>query len=235
MHLLLETHEPRTTPLGLAVSVVVHSVLAVVLVTAAYRQTSDERERLLDEFATFLVPPDRMGQIAGDNSSHWNTGAQGDQRKTSEKGQGGNGRAGSTGPVSPTAGDTANSTQLKIDLPTLLGDSVLTEIEVDSAVKRFEWSSAPDYPIEMLQHNIEGSAFVIYVVDTSGVADTTSFKIVDATHPAFAQAVREAMPKMRFRPAVLGGVKVRQLVQQRFAFRIERPDSILPPVTKPPH
>jgi TonB family protein len=234
MQLLLETHEPRTTPLGLAVSVVVHSVLALVLVTAAYRQTSDEHRQLLDEFATFLVPPDRVGQVAGNNSSNWNPGTAGEQRKTSEKGQGGTGTQGSAGPLSPTAGDTANSTQLKIDLPSLLGDSVLTEIQVDSTVKRFEWSSAPDYPIAMLQQNIEGSAFVIYVVDTTGVADTASFKVVDATHAAFGEAVREAMPKMRFRPAILGGVKVRQLVQQRFAFKIQRPDTILPLIVKPP-
>jgi len=234
MHLLLETHEPRTTPLGLAVSIVVHTVLAAVVVTAAYRRTSNERQRLLDEFATFLVPPDRVGRIAGDNSSRWNPGTEGDRRKTSEKGEGGSGRSGSSGPLSPTAGDTANSTRIKIDLPAMLGDSVLTEIEVDSAVKRYEWSSAPSYPIEMLQQNIEGSAFVIYVVDTTGMADTTSLKIVDATHKAFGEAVREAMPKMRFRPAILGGVKVRQLVQQRFAFKIQRPDSVLPPITKPP-
>jgi len=111
---------------------------------------------------------------------------------------------------------------------------VLTEIEVDSAVKRYEWSAAPDYPIAMLQRNIEGAAFVVYVVDTLGIADTTSFKVVRATHDEFVEAVRTAMPKMRFRPAILGGSKVRQLVQQNFAFKIQRPDTVLPPIVKPP-
>jgi hypothetical protein len=59
-------------------------------------------------------------------------------------------------------------------------------------------------------------------------------QVVKATHPEFVQAVREAMPKMRFRPAILGGYKVRQLVQQNFSFKIQRPDSVLPRLVKTP-
>lgn len=233
MHLLLESHVPRTTPLGVLVSFGVHAVLAFVVVTA-YRQGLTNSDRPLDEFAMFLVPTDHKVFVAGNNSNAYDPGTEGEGKKSREKGQGGSGSAGSAGPLSRTAGDTATSTQLTIDLPTLLGDSVLTEIEVDSAVKRYEWSGAPDYPITMLQQNIEGAAFVIYIVDTLGVADTTSFKVVRTTHDAFAEAVRAAMPKMRFRPAMLGGVKVRQLVQQNFTFKIQRPDSVLPPIAKPP-
>jgi TonB family protein len=165
---------------------------------------------------------------------NFDPGEKGDGKKPTEKGDGGIGAPGGTGQPSPTAGDTANSTQLRITLPSILGDSILTEIEVDSAVKRYEWSASPDYPITMLQQNVEGAAFVIYVVDTLGVADTASLKVVRATHNEFAEAVREAMPKMRFRPAILGGQKVRQLVQQNFTFKIQRPDSVLPPIVKPP-
>jgi len=233
MHLLLESHEPRTTPLGVLVSLGVHALLAVVVVSA-YRQGLSDSDRMLDEFAMFLVPTDHKVYVAGNNSSAYDPGTQGEGKKSRDKGQGGSGSAGSSGPLSPTAGATANSTQLTIDLPTLMGDSVLTEIEVDSAVKRYDWSAAPDYPVTMLQQNIEGAAFVIYVVDTLGVADTSSFKVVRTTHDAFAEAVRLAMPKMRFRPAMLGGVKVRQLVQQNFTFKIQKPDSILPPIKKPP-
>lgn len=233
MQLLLETHETRSTPLGLAVSVVIHVALLGVVV-AAYRTSAEERERLLDEFVTFLVPPDRISQMGSHAMTRYDPGMEGTRTPTSDKGERGAGTPGGSGRVSPTAGDTATSTKLTIDLPTVLGDSVLTEIEVDSAVKRYEWSAAPDYPITMLQKNIEGSAFVIYVVDTLGLADTASFKVVRATHDEFAMAVKDAMPRMRFRPAILGGLKVRQLVQQNFAFKIARPDSVLPPVTKPP-
>ncbi len=233
MQLLLETHEPRITPLGIAVSVLVHAMLGVVVVSA-YHQTTTEQEGLMDQFVTYLVPPNRQARVTGEDAAKWNPGNPGDGKKSTEKGQGGSGTPSSSGPLSATAGDTATSTQLSIDLPSILGDSILTEIEVDSAVKRYEWSAAPDYPIALLQRNIEGAAFVIYVVDTLGVADTTSFKVVRATHDEFVEAVRTAMPKMRFRPAVLGGSKVRQLVQQNFAFKIQRPDSVLPPFIKPP-
>ena len=233
MHLLLESHEPKTTPLGVVISLGVHAALAFVVITA-YRQGVTKADHLLDEFAMFLVPTQHQVYVAGNNSTAYDPGEQGKGEKSREKGEGGQGNSAGTGPYSRTVGDTANSTQLTIDLPTLLGDSVLTEIEVDSAVKRYEWSAAPDYPVTMLQQNIEGAAFVIYVIDTLGVADTTSFQVVRSTHDEFAQAVRAAMPKMRFRPAILSGIKVRQLVQQNFTFKIQRPDSILPAIITPP-
>jgi hypothetical protein len=232
MHLLLESHDTRTTPFGVAISLVVHAVLGIVVI-AAYRQGADENS-LLNEFAAYLVPIERVAGWRGDPSVNFDPGEKGDGKQPTEKGDGGIGAPGGTGQPSPTAGDTANSTQLRITLPSILGDSILTEIEVDSAVKRHEWSAAPDYPITMLQKNIEGAAFVIYVVDTLGIADTASFKVVRTTHDDFAEAVRSAMPKMRFRPAILSGQKVRQLVQQNFTFKIQRPDSVLPPIKKPP-
>ncbi|HKP30721.1 MAG TPA: energy transducer TonB [Gemmatimonadales bacterium] len=231
MHLLLESHDTRTTPLGVVVSLGVHVVLAFVVITA-YREGLDEA-KAPDEFAMFLVPPNRMIYVAGDGPALVR-GDDSDGKTSNQKGHGGSGEEGGSGAFSPSTGDTATSTKLTISLPNILGDSVLTEIEVDSAVKRYEWSAAPDYPISLLQKNIEGGAFVIYVVDTLGMADTASMKVVNATHEEFVQAVREAMPKMRFRPAILGGYKVRQLVQQNFSFKIQRPDSVLPRLVKTP-
>ena len=232
MQLLLESHETRTTPLGVVVSLGVHALLAFVVV-AAYQKGVAEDEQGLDEYPMFLVPENRRMQVDG-NTESYNPGVQGDGKKTGEKGQRGLGTPGEFGAFSPAVGDTATSTQLTIALPTTLGDSILTEIEVDSAVKRYEWSAAPSYPITLLQQNIEGGAFVIYVVDTLGMADTASFKVMNATHDEFAQAVRDVMPKMRFRPAILSGMKVRQLVQQNFTFKIQKPDSVLPKLAKTP-
>jgi hypothetical protein len=59
-----------------------------------------------------------------------------------------------------------------------------------------------------------------WVVDTTGLADTTTFRILKASDTEFAQAVRDALPAMRFTPAELHGQKVRQLVQQPFDFSI---------------
>jgi hypothetical protein len=43
-----------------------------------------------------------------------------------------------------------------------------------------------------------------------------------ATHPLFAEAVRQALLRSRHLPATLGDRPVRQLVEQRFAFTLRR-------------
>ncbi|MBV6521717.1 MAG: hypothetical protein MNPFHGCM_01861 [Gemmatimonadaceae bacterium] len=104
--------------------------------------------------------------------------------------------------------------------PELLGDSVMTELEVDTAAVRYEDSAAPPYPESMLRRRIEGTVVVQYVVDTTGRADTASFRVLFASHKDFAQSVRATLPGMRFRPAVMANKRVKQLVQQPFAFKI---------------
>jgi len=59
-----------------------------------------------------------------------------------------------------------------------------------------------------------------FVVDTSGKADMGTFKVLETSHELFSQAVRQALPRMRFFPAEIGGKKVRQVVQQPFTFAI---------------
>jgi TonB family protein len=101
------------------------------------------------------------------------------------------------------------------------GDTIMTVLEVDTAAARYEDSAAPPYPSLMLQRKVEGSVAVQYVVDTTGLADTTSFVILSTTHAEFAKSVRSTLPDMRFRPAVMNARKVRQLVQQLFTFKID--------------
>jgi TonB family protein len=109
--------------------------------------------------------------------------------------------------------------------PERSADSVFTELEVDSLVVRSQLSAAPAYPLELLAKHVEGMALVRYIVDTTGFADAESFTVIRATDPAFARAVREALPYMRFSPAKIGAKKVRQLVEQPFTFRIARPST----------
>jgi protein TonB len=49
-----------------------------------------------------------------------------------------------------------------------------------------------------------------------------SFHVLQPTHDLFAAAVRDALGRARFKPAEVGGHKVRQLVEQTFTFRITR-------------
>jgi hypothetical protein len=99
-------------------------------------------------------------------------------------------------------------------------DSVFSLIEVDSAASRYEWSAAPAYPPSMLSAGQGGHVRAEWVVDETGVADTATLQIVEASHPEFAKAVRDALPFMRFRPARIGNRPVRQLVQQPFFFQV---------------
>jgi len=103
------------------------------------------------------------------------------------------------------------------------GDSVFTVLEVDSAVVRSQSSAAPAYPLPLLEKHVEGAVIARYVVDTTGFADPGSLEVVSSTHAGFVQAVKDALPYMRFTPAKIGPLKVKQLVEQSFTFRIAPP------------
>jgi len=102
-------------------------------------------------------------------------------------------------------------------------DSVFAAIEVDSEVVRYDWSAAPAYPDSLRQEGTEGTVEAEFVVDTTGRVDLSTVRILASTHWEFANSVRDALPGMLFRPAWRGVRKVRQLVGQRFAFRLVRP------------
>jgi protein TonB len=121
-------------------------------------------------------------------------------------------------------------------LPTIESkDSVFSVLEVDTAVVRSASSAAPVYPPTLLAAHIQGFVNAQYIVDTTGHADTTSFVVMQATNAEFVNAVKDVLPLMRFQPAKIGPVKVRQLVQQQFSFKIAN-DTLfaLPPKKKKP-
>lgn len=210
-----------------ALSVVVH----VVLIAAAVVATADTDGRTavpeINVIARFLAPPDRAGQAAqremvkfvaiGDRG----TLALADRLKLVE--------------VPKPEPETKASGVDELDAPPrpqLAGqDSVFTELEVDSAARRYTWSAAPAYPKVMLDAKREGYVKAEWIVDESGYADTTTFRLVDYTSNEFAKAVRDALPFMRFSPAKFGAKPVKQLVQQEFTFRIT---NLMTDAKKPP-
>ncbi len=227
---------PRPSGLGAIVSLVCHSAVAGLILFDTNSQ-DEERDERLTEFVHFLVPPDKNlgGHTAAEGSMEWQEVGRGTSEGPGEQ-------PGVTEGTVPTGDETVpeaggikepEGASLQELLTALVGDSVLTQLDVDSSVARFPDSASPAYPPNLLAENIEGSAFVLYVVDTNGLVDTTSLKVVRTTHPGFVEAVREALPGMRFRPAMLNGRKVRQLVQQSFAFRITLPTEAKPK-PKPP-
>lgn len=111
--------------------------------------------------------------------------------------------------------------------PVIEEETIYLASQVQNPAAYDPGSAAPAYPEDLRTRSIEGRAIVQFVVDSSGVADTASFSVLDASHEEFVVAVREALPRMRFAPAEQGGSRVRQLVQIPFTFKIQPP---IPPL-----
>jgi TonB family protein len=99
-------------------------------------------------------------------------------------------------------------------------DSVYSVLQVDQMVERYEGSAAPVYPDELRDKGVEGMVQATYVVDTAGRVDTATIRVSQSDDPRFTQSVVTALGEMRFRPARRSGKTVRQLVEQRFRFKI---------------
>jgi TonB family protein len=101
-------------------------------------------------------------------------------------------------------------------------DAPYFDFQVDRPAMALQ-GAAPRYPESLREQNIEGDVLAQFVVDANGVPDVSTFKVLRASDPAFGEAVRAALPDMRFSPAQLSdGTKVKQLVQQPFGFRVNR-------------
>jgi len=95
-----------------------------------------------------------------------------------------------------------------------------SDIEVDSAASRDPESEGPGYPPTLMARGIEGSVLATFVVDVTGRPDLETYIPLEATDSLFAKAVRDALPRMKFRPAKINDKPVRQLVEQRFLFKV---------------
>jgi outer membrane biosynthesis protein TonB len=78
---------------------------------------------------------------------------------------------------------------------------------------------APRYPPVLQSAGIGGSVDLQYIIDTTGHAEPSSFKVLEKTHDAFVAPAKEAIAKSVFRPAKFKGAVVRQLVNQRITFK----------------
>jgi protein TonB len=96
------------------------------------------------------------------------------------------------------------------------------EFQVEKQVSPFPGNPPPRYPDMLRSANVEGEVLAQFVVDTTGRADRREFKVLKSTHDLFTNAVRSALPNMKFYPAEVGGRKVKQLVQMPFQFNLTK-------------
>jgi protein TonB len=101
-------------------------------------------------------------------------------------------------------------------------DQTYFEFQVEKQVAPAPGNPSPRYPDMLRSANVEGEVLAQFVVDTTGRADMSTFKVLKETHALFTQAVKTALPQMRFYAAEVGGKKVKQLVQMPFQFNLTK-------------
>jgi len=227
MRFFLHANAPATTVTPSAMlSVVAH----VALIGAAVYGTEVESRQLADEVSQrvfFMPPPDRRpaGEAVVERLQYVDVGNI--ARVT--------GTDSGSGPsvIRPVSGEDPGVREIQgvdpVDqlsqIPIPSADSVYSMLDVEEIAVRSEGSAAPIYPPELLTKGVEGSVLTNFVIDTTGRADTATIEILQSAHTLFVQSVRTAIPGMRFSAAMVQGRKVRQMVEQRFHFRITPPVS----------
>jgi protein TonB len=242
MRLWVQSYSRRTTTVPMAaLSGIVHVVVIAAWVAATLPPSHMDDDSLSNKtFPQYVPPPDKIpgGPATKHEVVHFVqlTGA----AVGEGEGQGPR-QVGNAAPTPPdeAAGRPQRDSTLDPKPVTAASpppgntDSVFTVLDVDTAVVRSSNSAAPAYPLKLLEARVTGSVSAQYVVDTTGFADTASFHVMKATNPGFVDAVREALPYMRFKPAKIGPLKVRQLVEQTFTFKITNDTVIAAPKRKP--
>jgi TonB family protein len=212
----------------------IFSVVAHVVLIGASVYGTGVRARRLEESITqrvqYLPPPDRArpSAPAAEHLQYIDIGAPMAAMGV-EKPDGRDPRLGGFDPAQRPTGLPGDEAFSQTAAPPVEStDSVYSFLEVDEQAVRVEGSAAPAYPVDLLKSGMEGRVFARYVIDTAGHADSNEIEILRSTHVGFALAVREAIPQMRFKPAVVRGARVRQAVEQSFEFRITPPAAPAP-------
>jgi periplasmic protein TonB len=95
------------------------------------------------------------------------------------------------------------------------------ESQVEKPVAKIG-GEAPEYPSILRSSGVEGEVLAQFVVNESGRYEPGTLKILNSSNSAFTAAVKDALPRMRFSAAQIGGRKVQQLVQMPFQFHLSK-------------
>ena len=101
-------------------------------------------------------------------------------------------------------------------------DQPFFEFQVEKPAIASQGNPTPRYPEILRGAGVEGEVLAQFVVDTTGRADMSSFKVLKSDHDLFTNAVRSVLPQYRFLPAETGGRKVKMYVQMPFKFAIQK-------------
>ena len=222
LHLIESDHGTSQTAECAFASLLLHASLiwlTVGLIVNGRGLTADGR----DTEALFLVPPDRKEAPPAGQTELFQLGQAGGYFTDGPElaGAGSGTRVGGRPYGRQRSGERSSALGLlPFGPPARPADSVFTMLEVDRVVERYEYSAAPIYPPKLSALGKEGHVQATFVVDATGRVDMASARVLESDDPEFSESVRTALGEMRFRPATRGGKVVRQLVEQRFNFRI---------------
>lgn len=106
--------------------------------------------------------------------------------------------------------------------PSVSAPELFTELMVEKSVQALSGNPAPRYPGFLASAGVEGDVSAQFVVDTAGRVEGASIKFLRSDHEQFERAVRDVLMRSRYVPAEVGNRRVRQLVEQTFAFALKR-------------
>jgi len=115
---------------------------------------------------------------------------------------------------SPTGSDGSSGSGVDPNTP-------YTDFQVERQVSAMSGTNV-SYPEAMRSSGVEGQVMAEFVVNENGRVEISTFKILSSTNEVFTRAVRDALSRMRFRPAQIGKTNVSQVVQQAFVFKLNR-------------
>jgi len=96
----------------------------------------------------------------------------------------------------------------------------------ENVVEKTVWprrgNPTPRYPGMLERAGVEGRLLVRFVVDSTGKVDPKQMEFPATAERGFVESIKYALLHSRYFPAELGGIRVRQLVQQEFVFLLQR-------------
>ena len=227
LEVLLESRhvKPPAPVVGAGVSAFAHVAIVMVIAIASRNIVDDWRETSR-EVLQYLLPPDRAPKPEQRpvRFFDWGAGEAPYASTTADlkyRVHAPTSRVGLAGDLHASDGEQAVASVTE-ELP----ENTYSVVDVDTAVFRYEDSAAPAYPASMIARNVTGFARMQFIVDSSGVIDMSTVKVLASTHPEFVSAVRDAMPRMRFHPAKIGPRAVGQLAEQQFLFKLNPPEKV---------
>ena len=111
---------------------------------------------------------------------------------------------------------------LLVSIASGYGDAQQTFLEAVVDVKpAILFLPSPEYPVQLRAKGVGGRVLVQCIVDTMGIVEPNSVKILQTPDTAFSRATIEALLQARFTPARVKGKAVRVLVNVPLDFNVK--------------